>query len=158
MQLILINEAFLKYFLFGKVHEAILLRLTDNPEVDEEAPDRLGADLALVAARVALLGELDLKFKNSKCISLFNCFYVSTHLQYPLVPLRVVDGLVPKVSRVGVAPHSQDVEVMVADPRNLGMAKKSFVRETALFFKHLFLNNRFCQKRAKKAIFSSKND
>ena len=36
------------------------LRLTDNPEVDEEAPDRLGADLALVAARVALLGELDL--------------------------------------------------------------------------------------------------
>ncbi len=97
------------------------MRLTDNPEVDEEAPDRLGADLALVAARVALLGELDLKFKDSKYISFFIVrFYMSTHLQYPLVPLRVVDGLVPEVGRVGVSPHRQDVEIVVADPGYLG--------------------------------------
>ncbi len=68
-----------------------VLRLTDNPEVDEEAPDRLGADLALVAARVALLGELDLKFKIQTLNSFIQFdFLVSTHLQYPLVPLRVV--------------------------------------------------------------------
>ena len=95
--------------------------LTYDPEVYEEAPDRLCADLALVATRVTLLSELDLKTKKRfELAIIFNRIsFVRTYLQYPLVPLRVVDGLVPEVCRVGVPTHRQDVEVVVADPRNL---------------------------------------
>ena len=41
------------------------------------------------------------------------------HLEDPLVCGGVVDGLVAVVRGVGVAPHRQDVQVRVTDPRDL---------------------------------------
>ena len=68
-------------------------------ELDEEAPDWLRADLALVAARVAAARPLD--------------------LEDPLVARRVVVRLVPRVRRVREPTHRQDVQVAVPDPRHL---------------------------------------
>ena len=41
------------------------------------------------------------------------------HPEDPLVSSGVVDGLVAVVRGVGVAPHRQDVQVRVPDPRDL---------------------------------------
>ena len=88
----------------SKKHNCIQLKvhpqlLTDDVELDEEAPDWLRADLALVAARVAAARPLD--------------------LEHPLVARRVVVRLVPRVRRVREATHRQDVQVAVTDPRHL---------------------------------------
>ena len=73
--------------------------LTDDVQLDEEAPDGLRADLALVPARVPPARLLD--------------------LQHPLVPRRVVVRLVARVRRVREPAHGEDVEVAVPDPRHL---------------------------------------
>ena len=74
-------------------------KLTDDVEVDEVAANGLRADLALVYPRVPLLGPLD--------------------LQRPLFVVSVMVGLEALVARVGVAPHSEDVDVAVTYPRHL---------------------------------------
>ena len=83
-------------------------------ELDKEAPDWLRADLALVAARVPPPRLLD--------------------LQHPLVPRRVVVGLVPRVRRVREPPHRQDVQVAVTDPRYLQNGKGMFHFSCLLWF------------------------
>ena len=75
------------------------LRLTCHFELNEKASDWLSVDLTLVSAGVPLLDVLDLKG--------------------PLVSPSIVDRVVPHVSRVGVPANSQNVKVMVPDPRDL---------------------------------------
>ena len=68
-------------------------QLTDHPEVNEEAPDGLGADLTLVDAFVPHLRVAD--------------------PQKPFRGLLVVDRLEPVVRGVGVPPGADDVQVVV---------------------------------------------
>ena len=68
-------------------------QLTDHPEVDEEALDRLGADLTLVHALVSHLRVAD--------------------PEEPFRALVVVDRLEPVVRRVGVHTRADDVQVVV---------------------------------------------
>jgi hypothetical protein len=73
-----------------------LWRLTDNIEVNEITPDRLGADLTLVDACVPFLCPFD--------------------LQRPLFVVSVMICLEPLVARVCIAPYCQDVDVSMPDP------------------------------------------
>ena len=75
------------------------MRLTCHFELNEKASDWLSVDLTLVSAGVPLLDVLDLKG--------------------PLVPPPIVDRVVPHVGRVSVTSNSQNVKVMVPDPRDL---------------------------------------
>ena len=50
----------------------------------------------------------------------------ANHLEDPLISGGVVDGLVAVVRGVGVAPHRQDVQVRVTDPRDLKYNKNIF--------------------------------
>ena len=88
--------------------------LTDHVQLHEEAPDGLRADLALVPARVPPPRLLD--------------------LQHPLVPRRVVVGLVARVRRVREPTHGEDVQVAVPDPRHLQKGACSKLENIFLVF------------------------
>lgn len=81
------------------IYIVYVLVLTDDIESECEWHLRLSVDLALVYTRVALLRELN--------------------LQGPVVGLVRPDDLEPLVGRVGEDASGEDVEVPLADPRDL---------------------------------------
>ena len=76
--------------------------------MNKEASDGLSTDLTFISPRVPLLRVLD--------------------LEDPLVPVRVVDRVVPHVGSVRVAADGQDVQVVVSDPRDLKMQAEKKIK------------------------------
>jgi len=89
--------------------------LTDDLQVDEEAPDGLGADLAFVPSSSSLKINDEDFFPPPSRVSLLRLL----DLEDPLVRLRLVDALEALVRRVGEHAHGQNVQIVVANPGDL---------------------------------------
>jgi hypothetical protein len=81
---------------FYIVKAPLLRELTDDSEVNEIAAYWLRVDLTFVDACIPFLSPLD--------------------LQRPFFIVSVMVGLKALVTRVGIAPHGEDVNVSVSDP------------------------------------------
>ena len=97
--------------------------LTYDLEIDQITPDRLRADLALIAALVPGGHLADPQHPGLAALLVGD---VVGLLVVGLVAVGVVvgvlqaDGLEPLVGGVGVAAHADDLEAVAADPGNLG--------------------------------------